>query len=73
MTTAPAAPRRGRKRRILLVVLGAAVVFVAGVALGEALQDNSNPGESQTIVRTLNPLPLLPAPATTVTVTTSKP
>jgi hypothetical protein len=68
-----ATARRRQKWRLALFVLGAAVVFVAGVGLGEALHDNSNPGGSQTIVRTLNPLPLLPAPATTVTVTTSKP
>jgi hypothetical protein len=54
-------------------LLLAAVVFVAGVGLGEALRDNSQSGGTQTILRTLNPLPLLPAPATTVTVTTSKP
>jgi hypothetical protein len=73
MTAAPAVPRRRQRRRILVFVLAAAVVFVAGVALGEALHENSSSGGSQTIVRTLNPLPLLPAPATTITVTTSKP
>jgi hypothetical protein len=73
MTAAPTNLRRRQRGRILLFVLATAVVFVAGVALGEALHDNSSPGGSQTIVRTLNPLPLLPAPATTVTVTTSKP
>jgi hypothetical protein len=74
MTTAATRLRRRRKRwGVLLVLVAAAAVFVAGVGLGEALHDNSSPGGSQTIVRTLNPLPLLPAPATTVTVTTSKP
>jgi hypothetical protein len=74
MTTAPTRARRRHLRwGVLLVLLAAAAVFVAGVGLGEALHDNSSPGGSQTIVRTLNPLPLLPAPATTVTVTTSKP
>jgi hypothetical protein len=58
---------------MLLLLLLAAVVFVAGIGLGEALHDNSKTGGTQTILRTLNPLPLLPAPATTVTVTTSKP
>jgi hypothetical protein len=51
----------------------AGAIFVTGVGLGEALHDNSKSDGEQTIVRTLNPLPLLPAPATTVTVTTSKP
>jgi hypothetical protein len=57
----------------VLLLLLVCVVFAAGVGLGEALHDNAKPGGSQTIVRTLNPLPLLPAPATTVTVTTSNP
>jgi hypothetical protein len=69
-------PRRRRWRwwgLLLLLVLGVGVVFAAGVGLGEALHDNSKPGGTQTLLRTLNPLPLLPAPATTITVTTSKP
>ncbi len=66
---------RGGRRKwwALLALLLAGVVFAAGVGLGEALHENSKTGGSQTIVRTLNPLQLLPAPATTVTVTTSKP
>jgi hypothetical protein len=51
-----------------LVLIG--VVFAFGVALGQALHDNPKPGGSQTLVRTLRPLPLPPAPATS---TTSKP
>jgi hypothetical protein len=55
-------------RRILLgaVVL---VVFVLGVALGQALNDNPQPGGRQTLIRTLEPLPLAPAARETVTVT----
>jgi hypothetical protein len=71
-----ASPRPRRRRRwwsVLLVVVLVGAVFVAGVGLGEALHANPQLGGTQTIVRTLNPLPLLPAPATTVTVTTSKP
>jgi hypothetical protein len=57
------------KRRVLFVV-GFIIVFVVGIAIGEALHDNPSPGGQQTIVRTLNPLPLLPA-RETVTVTTT--
>jgi hypothetical protein len=49
------------------------VTFVVGIALGEALHDNPSGSGTQTIVRTLNPLPLAPAARTTVTVTTSNP
>jgi hypothetical protein len=59
------------KFRVLLAV-GFIVVFVAGIAIGEALRDNPSPGGEQTIVRTLNPLPLAPA-RETVTVTTTTP
>jgi len=51
-----------------LVVLGAiVVVFAIGLALGQALHDNPS-GGTQTVVRTLKPLPLPPAQET-VTVT----
>jgi hypothetical protein len=58
-------------RRLLL---GAAVVavFVLGIAVGEALNDGSEPGGTQTLVRTLDPLPLAPAARSTVTVTVPK-
>jgi len=50
-------------------VVGAAL-FVLGVALGRALEENPRPGGPVTAVRTLNPLPLPPARVTdTVTVT----
>ena len=54
-------------RRILLagVVL---VVFALGVGLGQALNDNPQQGR-QTLIRTLEPLPLAPAARETVTVT----
>jgi hypothetical protein len=60
-------------RRLLAAVAGAAVVFVVGVALGEALHDNPKPGGTQTLVRTLKPLPLAPAARETVTVTVQNP
>jgi hypothetical protein len=48
-----------------------ALVFAAGLALGQALDDNPDPGTtpSQTIVRTLGPLPLRAPSTVTVTVT----
>jgi hypothetical protein len=45
--------------------------FVLGIALGQALDDNPEPGRTQTLVRTLNPLPLAPAARETVTLTTT--
>ena len=56
------------------IVLGAGVllVFVLGVGLGQALNDNPSPGGTQTLVRTLKPLPLAPAARETVTVTVQK-
>ncbi len=66
----PADDRLPRRRpRTALVVLGLALAFVLGIALGEALNDNPSPGGTQSIVRTLNPLPLAPAARQTVTVT----
>jgi hypothetical protein len=59
--------------RIAVAVVVLLVVFAVGIAVGEALDDNSTPGGTQTLVRTLNPLPLAPAARETVTVTTSKP
>ena len=42
-------------------MIGAVVLFVVGVAVGESLHDNPRPGGTQTLVRTLKPLPLAPA------------
>ena len=57
--------------KVALVAVGLVVAFVVGIALGEALHDNPKAGGTQTVVRTLQPLPLAPAARTTVTVTTS--
>jgi hypothetical protein len=69
--------RRPRKRRrwpwLLAGVVGLAIVFLAGVGLGEALHDNPEPGGTQTLVRTLHPLQVAPAAQDTVTVTVTKP
>ena len=59
-------------RTRLLVAGGLVVAFVVGIALGEALHDNPAPGGTQTLVRTLHPLPLAPAARETVTVTVEK-
>jgi hypothetical protein len=50
-----------RKRRpwlrAALLVAGAALLFGLGVSLGLALDDRPAPGGTQTLVRTLEPLP----------------
>jgi len=68
-------PRRKRRRwpLYLLVAAGIAVVFLAGVGLGQALHDNPGTSGTQTLVRTLHPLPLVPVARNTVTVTVTKP
>ena len=55
-------------RWILLAVL-VLVVFALGIGLGQALNDNPQPGGTQTLIRTLEPLPLAPAARETVTIT----
>jgi hypothetical protein len=55
------------------LAIAAVFVFLAGVGLGEALHDNPGTTETQTLVRTLKPLPLAPAARSTVTITVSKP
>ncbi len=60
-------------KRVVLLAVGAALVFAVGIAVGEALNDNPQPGGTQSIVRTLQPLPLAPAARTTVTVTAQNP
>jgi hypothetical protein len=60
-------------RKLLAAAAGVVVIFVIGVAVGESLHDNPRPGGTQTLVRTLKPLPLAPAARETVTVTTQNP
>ena len=60
MTTSREERRPGRRRRpgVAVWLAGVAVavlLFVAGVAVGEALHDNPTPGITQTSVRTLHP------------------
>jgi hypothetical protein len=59
------------KRALLAAAL--VVTFVVGTAVGESLDDGSKPAQTQTLVRTLKPLPLPPAARETVTVTVSNP
>jgi multisubunit Na+/H+ antiporter MnhB subunit len=68
------ARRRGREKllRLLLVVVGLVVVFLLGMAFAETLDDRPEPGGTETIVRTLTPLPQ-EAPVRTVTVTVTSP
>jgi hypothetical protein len=59
--------------RSLLLGVGVLLVFAVGIAVGEALHDNPKAGGTQTLVRTLKPLPLAPAARETVTVTSPNP
>jgi hypothetical protein len=59
--------------RAVVLAVAAVVLFAAGVGLGQALDDNNASSDTQTLVRTLDPLALAPAARTTVTVTTTGP
>lgn len=48
-------PRRSRPVYWLAALALAAILFGAGIALGEALHDNPKPGITQTSVRTIHP------------------
>lgn len=62
-----------RARRRIVVGAGLLVAFVVGTAFGQALNDGTDPAQTQTLVRTLTPLPLAPAARETVTVTVQNP
>ena len=49
------ARRRRHRRRLLLAVVAVFAAFAIGVALGEALHDNPQPGGKQTVILTLKP------------------
>ena len=59
------------RRLILLLLLG--IALVVGIGVGEALHDQPDVGGTQTLIRTLQPLPVTPIPPKTVTVTTTVP
>jgi hypothetical protein len=65
-------PRRPRPRetaaRLLLLVLLLVFAFLLGIAFARTLDERPAPGDVQTTVRTLSPLPQQP-PARTVTET----
>jgi hypothetical protein len=66
-------PQKDRRRRLGTLAIRAAavlVVFAAGVALGQALDDSSPPAGTQTSVRTLVP-DTLSAETVTITVETT--
>lgn len=51
-------PRRRRVwPKLVALVVGAVLLFAAGLSLGLALDDRPVPGGTQTFVRTLEPLP----------------
>ena len=59
-------PRRVRRGRLLAGGALLLLVFLLGIALGKALDDNPTPGKTRTFIRTFQPFPQ----RGTVTVTT---
>jgi hypothetical protein len=59
-------------KRRLAIAAGLLAALAVGVALGEAVDEGAAPAGTQTLVRTLQPLPLAPAARETVMVTVSK-
>jgi hypothetical protein len=57
----------------VLVVLGLAVAFIAGIGLGDALNDKPKLGDTQTLIQTIPPSRTAPVSTETVTLTISKP
>ena len=58
--------------RVLLVVVGLTLAFLLGIAFARTLDERPRSSGTETIVRTLTPLPQ-EAPARTVTVTVTTP
>ena len=80
MTHRPERPQPARSagrgsaaaRAPVLLVVAFVLVFLVGIAFGQALDDSPEPNGVTTSVRTLTPLPQAP-PARTVTVTVTQP
>jgi hypothetical protein len=66
------ARRRRRVPRALVFALALLAVFILGIAVGQAFDDEPKTGGVVTSVRTLTPLPQQP-PTRTVTVTVTTP
>jgi hypothetical protein len=73
LSNARADSRRARFWRRLAILFSLGVAFVLGIGVGEAIHDQPDLGGTQTLIRTLRPLPITPIPAETVTVTTTAP
>jgi hypothetical protein len=54
-TRRESARRRRDRRRVVFVIAAVVAAFVIGLALGEALHDNPQPGGKQTVILTLKP------------------
>ena len=66
--------RRDRLGRIVLVIVGLALAFLFGIAFAQTLDDRPKSSGTETIVRTLTPLPQgAPGRTVTVTVTSTSP
>jgi hypothetical protein len=57
-------PRRRRLVVVLAVLAALAVGFLVGFSVAGALDDGPDPGQTETSIRTLTPLPLPPATTT---------
>ncbi len=67
--------RHGRRHaigRVVLIAIGLALAFLLGIAFARTLDERPQGGGTETIVRTLTPLPQ-EAPVRTVTVTVTGP
>ena len=49
------ARRRRHRRRVVLAIAAVVAAFAIGVALGEALHDNPQPGGKQTVILSFQP------------------
>ena len=64
--------RRDSVARVILILIGLALAFLVGIAFARTLDERPKSSGTETIVRTLTPLPQ-DAPIRTVTVTVTTP